>query len=70
LCFYSTAGANTTDASFNFFFFFHSKSLRKEQSINTYRDLTKTEKQEITDDLQVCVIIIFVDVLVFRLESL
>lgn len=71
MCFYSTAGANTTDASFNFFFFFfHSKSLRKEQPINTYRDLTKTEEEEITDDLQVCVIIIFVDVLVFRLESL
>jgi len=34
---------------------FHSKSLRKELPINTYRDLTKTEEQEITDDLQVCV---------------
>ncbi|CAH3162104.1 unnamed protein product [Pocillopora meandrina] len=29
-----------------------SKSLRKELPINTYRDLTKSEHQEITDDLQ------------------
>lgn len=29
-----------------------SKSLRKELPINTYHDLTKTEHQEITDDLQ------------------
>ncbi|XP_078383577.1 sperm-associated antigen 1-like [Oculina patagonica] len=29
-----------------------SKSLRKELPINTYRDLTKSEEQEITDDLQ------------------
>ena len=31
-----------------------SKSLRKELPINTYRDLTKSEHQEVTDDLQVC----------------
>ena len=49
--------------------FLPSKSLRKELPINTYRDLTKTEEEEITDDLQVCVIICSVDVLVFRLES-
>ncbi|KAJ7352829.1 Sperm associated antigen 1 [Desmophyllum pertusum] len=29
-----------------------SKSLRKELPINTYRDLSKSEEQEITDDLQ------------------
>ena len=38
--------------------FSDSKSLRKELPINTYRDLTKSEHQEITDDLQVCVLFI------------
>ena len=39
-----------------YFLFLISKSLRKENPIKTYHDLSASEEQEITDDLQVCFI--------------
>ena len=40
----------------NYFLFLISKSLRKENPIKTYHDLSASEEREIANDLQVCII--------------
>ena len=44
---------NLSRHSNKYFLFLISKSLRKENPIKTYHDLSASEEQEITDDLQV-----------------
>ena len=47
---------NLSRHSNKYFLFLISKSLRKENPIKTYHDLSASQEQEITDDLQVCFI--------------
>lgn len=47
---------NLSIHSNNYFLFLISKSLRKDNPIKTYHDLSASEEQEIANDLQVCII--------------
>ena len=47
---------NLSRHNHKYLLFLISKSLRKENPIKTYHDLSASEEQEITDDLQVCFI--------------
>lgn len=47
---------NLSIHSNNYFLFLISKSLRKDNPIKTYHDLSASEEREIANDLQVCII--------------
>ena len=58
---------NLSRHNHKYFLFLISKSLRKENPIKTYHDLSASEEQEITDDLQVCFIFMYSLHMVFLL---